>query len=113
MFAKLSDGAIEWLDGAVRAGEHHTAFHGDEDESREGIDVGTARHGGFHRDQAFAHGIDPSLKIAGDEGVSWSVFGIDLESETAERAAVLAAGGENAFAIAGQNREDAFEGFGR
>ena len=41
------------------------------------------------------------------------VFGIDLEGEAAERAAEGAVGHEDAFAIAGEDGEDAFEGFGR
>jgi uncharacterized protein YndB with AHSA1/START domain len=42
----------------------------------------------------------------------WSVFGVDLEGEPANRAAIAAFGDEDALAVAGENGEDALEGFG-
>ena len=42
MFAELLDCAIVGIDGAVRARQHHAAFHGDENERGECVDVGAA-----------------------------------------------------------------------
>ena len=112
MFAQLSDGAIEGLDRAVGAGEHHSAFHCHEDEGRECVDVGAAGHSGLHFDEAFAHGFDPSLEVAGDKSVGGSVFRIDFKSEAADGATVSAVGGENALAVSSEDGEDAFEWLG-
>src|ERR1700750_737672 len=113
MLAQLRDCAIEWLDGAVGTRQHHTAFHGDENESSQCVDIGAAGHGGFHFDETLTDGFDPSLKITGNPKVEWSVLGMDLKREATERAAVLTVCDKDAFAIAGENGEDALEGFGR
>lgn len=86
MFAELFYGAVVWIDGTVGAGEHNAAFHGDEDEGGEGVDVGVAGERRLHFDEAFADGFDPALEILRDEFVRRRVFRIDFESEAAERA---------------------------
>ena len=111
MLAQLEYCAIEGLYGAVGAREHDAAFHGYEDEGRESVDVGGPRHGGFHFEEAFANGFDPSLEVAGDECVGGSVFGIDLEGEAADGTAVTAFRGEDALAVSSKDGEDAFERF--
>jgi hypothetical protein len=45
VLAELGDGAVVRIDGAVGAGEHDAAFHGDEDECGEGVDVSAAGQG--------------------------------------------------------------------
>jgi hypothetical protein len=43
VLAELGDGAVVGIDGTVGAGEHDAAFHGDEDEGGERVDVSGAR----------------------------------------------------------------------
>jgi len=111
VLAELRDCLIEGLDGAVGAGEHHTAFHGDEDEGGERVDVGAARHGRLHFEEAFAHGLDPTLEIVGNQVVGGRIFRVDFKGETADGAAVLAASRKDALAIAGEDGKDTFQGF--
>ena len=66
MFAELSDRAIERLDGPVRAGQHHAAFHDNHNISREGVEVRFRREGRLHCLEALADGIDPALEILRD-----------------------------------------------
>jgi hypothetical protein len=59
---------------------------------------------------AFFDSSDPGGEVFGDEFVGGTVLGVDLQGEPAERAAVLAVGGEDAAAIAGEDGEDALDG---
>ena len=113
MFAELFHSTVIGVDCAVGAGEHDTAFHGDESERCEGVDVGAARERGLHFEEAFANGFDPALEVLSDEFVRRGVFWIHLESETTKRAPEGAVRHENAFAVAGEDGEDALEWFGR
>ena len=110
MLAELLDGAVEGVDGAVGAGDHDAAFHDGEDVGGEGVGVGVFGEAMFDLVDAFADGGDPALEVFGDEFVGGTVFGIDLEGEAAEGAAVPAVGLENAAAVAGEDGEDAFDG---
>jgi hypothetical protein len=109
MLAELSDAAVEGLDGGVGAGEHDSAFHYGQNVSREGLGVGLL---GEIRDllNAFAHGSDPAAKVFGDQVVRGAVLGVDFEGQAAQGTAVLAAGLEDALAVAFENREDALDG---
>lgn len=111
MFAQLRDGLIERLDRAVRAREHDASFHGDEDVGRERIEIRLWGKRIGHCPEAFANGIDPALKILGDERMRGRVFGIDFERQAAEGAAVPGVGGQDALTVSGEDREDAFEWF--
>jgi hypothetical protein len=62
---------------------------------------------------ALAYAVDPAGEVFGDQFVGWLVFGIDFERKAAERAAVLALGLKDAFAVSGQNCEDPFDWLGR
>ena len=110
MLAELFDGAVEGVDGAVGAGDHDAAFHDGEDVGGEGFGVGVFGQAGFDLVDALADGGDPAVKVFGDEFVGGAVFGVDLEGEPAEGAAVLAVGLEDAAAVAGEDGEDAFDG---
>ncbi len=111
MLAELFDGAVEGFDGAVGAGDHDAAFHDGEDVGGEGFGVGVPGQARLELVDALADGGDPALKVFGDEFVGGAVFGVDLEGEAAERAAVAAFGLEDAVAVAGEDGEDAFDGF--
>lgn len=110
MLAELGYGAVEGLDGPVGAREHDAAFHDYKNVGGEGVEVGFGGKGGAHRFEAFPDGVDPAVKVHGDEGMRRGVFGVDLEGKTAEGAAVLAVGGEDTLAIAGEDGKDAVEG---
>ena len=113
MLSQLGDSTIERLDGAIGAREHHAPFHGYEDECGERVYIGATVHRGFHFEEAFANGLDPSLKVPGDEGVGWRILRVDLEGETTNGAAIPAFCDEDALPVTGENGEDAFEGFRR
>ena len=108
--AELADGGVEGFDGAGGAGEHDAAFHGGEDEGGEGVGLDGTGKARRERQDAFFDGGDPGGEVFGDEFVGGAVLGIDLEGEAAERAAVLAVGGEDAAAVAGEDGEDALDG---
>jgi hypothetical protein len=110
VLAKLFDGAVEGFDGAIGTGDHDAALHNGQDVSGESIGVGALGQAMFHLIDALAYGADPPLKVFGDEFVCGTVFGVDLESEAAERAAILAIGLEDAVAVARQNTKYAFDG---
>ena len=110
MLAELFDGAIEGVDGAVGAGDHDAAFHDGEDVGGESFPVGVFGEAGFDLVDALADGGDPALEVFGDELVGGAVFGIDLQGEASEGAAVLAVGLEDAAAVAGEDGEDALDG---
>src|ERR1700722_16058059 len=66
--------------------------------------------------QAILHGVytvanrvDPSLKVFGNQLVSWPVFRVNLQRQPPQGAAVLATGSQDAAAIALQNGEDALQ----
>ena len=107
MLAKLLDGAVVGIDGAVRTREHDTAFHGDKDEGGEGIDVGASGERGLHLNEALADGFDPSLEILRDELVGRRIFGINLKSQPPERAAEGAVRHKDSLAVSGEDGEDA------
>ena len=111
MLAELFDGAVEGFDGAVGARDHDAAFHDGEDVGGEGFGVGVFGEAGFDLVDALADGGDPALEVFGDEFMGGAVFGIDLEGEAAERAAVTAVGLEDSAAVAGEDGEDALDGF--
>jgi hypothetical protein len=111
VLAELLDGAVEGFDGAVGAGDHDAAFHDGEDVSGEGVGVSVFGEAGFELVDALADGGDPALEVFRDEFVGGAVFGVDLEGEAAEGAAVSAFCLEDALAVAGEDGEDAFEGF--
>ena len=110
MLAELFDGAVEGGDGAVGARDHDAAFHDGEDIGGEGFGVGVFGEAGFDLVDALADCADPTLEVFGDEFVGGSVFGVDLEGEAAEGAAVLAVSLEDAAAVAGEDGEDALDG---
>lgn len=110
MLAKLFDGAVEGVDGAVGAGDHDAAFHDGEDVGCEGFGVGVLGEAGLDLVDALADGGDPALEVFGDEFVGGAVFGVDLEGETAEGAAVPALGLEDAAAVTGEDAEDTLDG---
>jgi hypothetical protein len=110
VLAELFDGAVEGIDGAVGARDHDAAFHYGEDVGCEGFGVGVFGEAVFDPVDALADGIDPALKVFGDESVGGAIFGVDLEGETSEGAAVFAVGLQDAAAVAGQDAEDAFDG---
>lgn len=113
MLAELFDGAVEGGDGAVGAGDHDAAFHDGEDVGCEGFGVGVFGEAGFELVDALADGGDPALEVFGDELVGGAVFGVDLEGEAAEGAAVAAVSLEDAAAVAGEDGEDALDGLVR
>ena len=113
MLTELLDGAVERVDGAVGAGDHDSALHDGEDEGGEGFGVSIFREAGLDLVDALADGADPAAEVFGDELVGGAIFGIDLEGEAAEGAAVTAFGLEDAAAVAGEDGEDAFDGFVR
>ena len=110
MLAELFDGAVEGVYGAVGAGDHDPAFQDGEDVRGEGFGVGAFGEAGLDLIDALADGGDPALKVFGDEFVGGTVFGIDLEGEAAEGAAVSAVGLEDAAAVTGEDGEDALDG---
>ena len=110
VLAELFDGAVEGFNGAVGAGDHDTAFHDGEDVDGEGVGVGVFGEAGFELVDALADGCDPALEIFGDEFVGRAIFGVDLEGEAAEGAAVAAFGLEDAVAVAGEDGKDALDG---
>ena len=110
--AELLDGAIEGFYGVVGAGEHDAAFHGDEDETGQGIEICAFGQVGRELFEAPADGGNPGGEVFGDELMGGAIFGIDFECQAAERAAVLAIGLKDASAIAGEDGEDAFNGVG-
>ena len=110
MLAELFDGAVERFDGAIGAGDHDAAFHDGEDVGGEGFGVGVFGEAGLEPVDALADSGDPARKVFGDEFVCWTIFGVDLEGEAAEGAAVAAFGLEDAVAVAGEDGEDALDG---
>lgn len=110
MLSELFDGAVEGFDGAVRAGDHDAAFHDGKDVGCEGFGIGVFGEAMFYLVDALSDCADPALEVFGDEFVGGAVFGVDLEGETAEGAAVSAFSLQDAAAIAGQDAEDAFDG---
>jgi hypothetical protein len=111
VLAELFDGAVEGFDGAVGAGDHDAAFHYCQDVGCEGFGVGIFGEAVLDLVDAFADGVDPALEVFCDEFVGGTVFGVDLEGETSEGAAVSAVGLQDAAAVAGEDAEDAFDGF--
>ena len=111
MLAELFDGAVEGVDRAVGAGDHDAAFHDGEDVGGEGFGVRVPGQARLELVDALADGGDPALKVFGNEFVGGAVFGVDLEGEAAERTAVAAFGLKDAIAVAGEDSEDAFDGF--
>jgi hypothetical protein len=110
VLAKLFDGAVKGFDGAVGAGDHYSSFHDGEDVGCKGFGVGVFGEVGFDLVNALADCADPALKVFGDEFVGGAVFGVDLECESAERAAVSAFGLKDAATVAGEDAEDALDG---
>ena len=110
VLAELFDGSVEGGDGAVGAGDHDAAFHDGEDVGGEGFRVGVFWEAGFELVDALADGGDPALEVFGDEFVGGAVFGVDLEGEAAEGAAVLAVSLQDAAAVTGEDAEDALDG---
>ena len=109
MLAELFDGAVEGVDGAVGAGDHDAAFHDGENVGCEGFGVGAFGEAGFDLVDTLADGADPTLEVFGDELVGGAVFGVDLEGEASEGAAVSAFGLEDAAAVSGEDGEDALD----
>ena len=109
VLAKLFDGAVKGFDGAVGAGDHYSSFHDGEDVGCKGFGVGVFGEVGFDLVNALADCADPALKVFGDEFVGGAVFGVDLEGEAAEGAAVLAVSLEDPAAVAGEDGEDALD----
>jgi hypothetical protein len=110
VLAELFDGTVEGVDGAVGAGDHDAAFHDCEDIGREGFGIRAFGEAGLDLFEALADGADPALKVFGDELMSRAVFGVDLEGEASEGAAVLAIGLEDAAAVTGEDAEDTLDG---
>jgi hypothetical protein len=107
---ELFDGAIEGVDGAVGTRDHDSTFHDGEDVGCQGFRVGVFREAVLDLVDALADGADPALEVFCDEFVCGAVFGINLQGEAAERAAVFAVGLEDAAAVTGEDAEDTFDG---
>jgi hypothetical protein len=101
---------IERLEAAVRPGLQDAAFHRGEDEGRQRLEIGAARQAIARRFQAAADGAGPRREIARDQLVRGQILGLDFQRQPSQRTAVAAFGGEQPFAIAFEDSEDALDG---
>ena len=86
------------------------AFHGAEDEGGQRVEIGAAAKAGTGGFQTAANGGGPCGEVAGDELVGRKILGLDFQRKAAQRAAVAALGGKQAFAVAFEDGEDALDG---
>jgi len=109
VLVELADGCVERRYLAIRTRKHHAAFHDGEDVGGEGIEVESFGETGTGLLEAFTNCPDPAAEVFGDEPVGRTVLGVDLEGKATQGAAVLAVGSKDAFAIAGEDGENAVE----
>ena len=103
---------VEWPNPAVRAGLHHSAFHGGQDKDGQSVKIASGRKAFARLFQEAADGSGPRREVGCNALVRRQVFSFDFESQATDGASVPVPRRQQTLAVTLKNAEDTLQGVG-